>query len=89
MIIFFLYELIRVIFNFAYYRKAKEEENAEEVEADKQAAIDAAVAEALKKKDEMSNAASDDMNPENMTPEQMEQFKQFLAQQKEQNKNEE
>lgn len=85
MIIFFLYELIRVIFNFAYYRKAKEEEGAEAAESEKQAAIDAAVAEALAK----NKSQQDNLNPENMTPEQMEQFKQFLAQQKEQDKPEE
>jgi signal peptidase len=85
MIIFFLYELIRVIFNFAYYRKAKEEEGAEAAESEKQAAIDAAVAEALAK----NKSQQEDLNPENMTPEQMEQFKQFLAQQKEQDKHEE
>lgn len=85
MIIFFLYELIRVIFNFAYYRKAKEEEGAEAAESEKQAAIDAAVAEALAK----NKSQQENLNPENMTPEQMEQFKQFLAQQKEQDKPEE
>lgn len=71
MIIFFIYELIRVILNFGDYRKAQAEE-------DKQAAVKAALAE-----------QNGDSKPEEFTPEQMEQFKQFLAQQKEQNKPEE
>ena len=75
MIIFFLYELIRVIFNFAYYRKAKDEEGAEAAESEKQAAIDAAVAAALAEKDKADTSGA-------LTPEQMEQFKQFMEQQK-------
>lgn len=71
MILFFIYELIRVILNFGDYRKAQAEE-------DKKAAVEAALAE-----------KNGDANPEEFTPEQMEQFKQFLAQQKEQNKPEE
>ncbi len=86
MIIFFLYELIRVIFNFAYYRKAKEEETGAEAEAKKKAEIEAAVAAALAKN---NSQQSENITPENMTPEQMEQFKEFLAQQKGQNKPEE
>lgn len=78
MIIFFLYELIRVIFNFAYFKKAKAEEEAEVSNAQKQAEIEAAVAQALAEK---SNNNSD-VSPENMTPEQMEQFKKFLEFQK-------
>ena len=71
MIIFFLYELIRVIFNFAYYKKAKEEESQES----KQSEIDEAVAKALAEKEAQTSQ-------ENLTPEQMEQFKKFLEQQK-------
>lgn len=64
MIAFFLYELVRVVMNATSYRKAKEDEN-------KQAAVDAAVAEALSEK--AGNGSSD-----NMTDEEREQFKQFL-----------
>ncbi len=71
MILFFIYELIRVILNFGNYRKAQAEE-------EKQAAVKAALAE------NNGNA-----KPEEFTPEQMEQFKEFLKQQKEQNKSEE
>ena len=71
MIIFFLYELIRVIFNFAYYKKAKEEESQES----KQSEINEAVAKALAEKEAQTSQ-------ENLTPEQMEQFKKFLEQQK-------
>ncbi len=65
MIAFFLYELVRVVLNASSYRKAKDDEK-------KQAAVDAAVAEALSEK--AGNAPSD-----NMTDEEREQFKQFLA----------
>ena len=75
MIIFFLYELIRVIFNYSYYRKAKEDEEDSEAEAKKQAEIDAAVAEALAEKDK-------EKTPEDMTDEEREQFQQFLEFQK-------
>lgn len=64
MIAFFLYELVRVVLNASSYRKAKDDEK-------KQAAVDAAVAEALSEK---SGDAS-----EKMTDEEREQFKQFLA----------
>lgn len=73
MIIFFLYELMRVVFNAAYYRKAKEDEN-------KQEAVEAAVAAALASKD-----ADEISTPKGMTPEQMEQFRQFIEFQKQQN----
>ena len=82
MIIFFMYELIRVIFNFAYYRKAKEEEGAEAAQVSKQAEIDAAVAEALADRDKDRSAV-----PDNISAEQMEQFKKFLEQQKQQDDN--
>lgn len=65
MIAFFLYELVRVVMNASSYRKAKDDEK-------KQAAVEAAVAEALSEK--AGNAPSD-----NMTDEEREQFKQFLA----------
>lgn len=83
MIIFFLYELIRVIFNYAYFKKAKVDEENEAAEAQKQAEIEAAVAEAMKAKSD-STAET----PE-LTPEQMEEFKQFLEakKQKDQQKN--
>lgn len=84
MILFFLYEMVRVIFNFAYYRKAKEEEAQEASEAEKQAAIDAAVAAALAKEDGGKSEKADNM-PEGLSPEQMEQFKQFMELQKTQN----
>ena len=70
MIIFFMYELIRVVLNFTSYRKAKTDE-------DKKAAVDAAVAEAL-------SGNSDNSLLENATDEEREQFKQFLAFKKQQ-----
>ncbi|MBQ6154031.1 MAG: signal peptidase I [Ruminococcus sp.] len=66
MIAFFLYELIRVVFNAASYKnekkkeqEAQEKESEEELEAKKQAEINAAVEAALRKRDEeaMKNAA--------------------------------
>ena len=71
MIIFFIYELVRVVINFGNYRKAK-------VDEDKQSAVDAAIAEALSDKNAEKSGVPD------LTPEQMEQFKAFLAQQKQQ-----
>ena len=67
MIIFFLYELIRVILNFTNYKKAKAEDSKNE-------AVEAAVAAALAEKDKESES-------EKLSPEQMEQFKKFLEQQ--------
>lgn len=73
MILFFLYEMIRVIMNAMNYKKAKADEEKDE-------AVKAAVAQALAgQNDQKENAVE---SPENMTPEQMEQFKQFLAMQK-------
>lgn len=69
MILFFLYELIRVILNFSNYNKSKAEE-------EKQEAVKAALAQA-------QNNQGDEVI-ENFTPEQMEQFKQFMAMQKQQ-----
>ena len=74
MIIFFMYELIRVVMNMSSYRKAKSEE-------EKEAAVKAAVAEALDSK--QSEVSSDLPNKlDDMTPEQLEQFKRFVEQQK-------
>ena len=70
MILFFLYALIRVILSANNYKKSKAEEEKEE-------AVKEAVAAALADK-EKNNGAT----PDEMTPEQMEQFKQFLAAQK-------
>lgn len=78
MIIFFLYELIRVIFNYAYFKKAKADEDSEKAEEEKQAEIDAAVAEALAQKNADNAAGASDGSPSDMTPEEMEQFRQFL-----------
>ena len=68
MILFFLYELVRVIINVMNYKKSKAEE-------DKDEAVKEAVAAALAEKEAKDTA------PAEMTPEQMEQFKKFLAQQ--------
>lgn len=73
MIIFFLYELIRVVLNFSNYKKAKADE-------DKEAAVKAAVAEAkAESKLDLPDSLAE------MTPEQLEQFKQFMAMQQAQN----
>lgn len=69
MIIFFMYEMIRVVMNAMNYKKAKADEEKDE-------AVKAAVAEALAEQHDNETAT-----PENMSPEQMEQFKQFLAMQ--------
>ena len=73
MIIFFLYELIRVVLNFSNYKKAKADEEKEE-------AVKAAVAAA---KEESKLDLPDSLAE--MTPEQLEQFKQFMAMQQAQN----
>lgn len=65
MILFFLYELIRVVLNFSNYKKAKSEEEKEE-------AVKEAVAAA--KADE-----GDIKLPDGITEDQVEQFKQFIA----------
>ncbi len=70
MILFFIYEVIRVVMNMTNYRKAKAQEEQEE-------AVKAAVADALAGKELDDDAAAF----EKMTPEQREQFKQFMAQQ--------
>ena len=88
MIIFFLYEMIRVVINAVNYKNDKAKEEMEETEEEKQAAIDAAVAAALKKQaeenapsPEESDAPAASDTPE-MTPEELEQFRQFQAFQK-------
>lgn len=70
MIIFFLYELIRVVLNFSNYKKAKADE-------DKEQAVKEAVAAAKAERgmNDLPESLTD------MTPEQLEQFKQFMAQQ--------
>lgn len=83
MIIFFLYEIVRVVLNALNYKKSKSEQDREDVEREKQEAVDAAVKAALAAvgKD-VPDAPAEDAEkaaPADMTPEQMEQFKQFLA----------
>ena len=74
MIIFFMYELIRVVLNFSNYKKAQAEEEKEE-------AVKAAVAAA-----KTSGGIGDIPDSiSEMTPEQLEQFKKFMEQQKAQN----
>ena len=73
MILFFLYELIRVVLNFSNYKKAKADE-------DKEAAVKEAVAAAkAESKLDLPDSLAE------MTPEQLEQFKQFMAMQQAQN----
>lgn len=106
MIIFFLYEIIRVVLNTLNYKKAKSEEEKENAEKEKQEAVEAAVAAALAavKTEENAGAspapapvveaeaaapvveAEAEAKAPEMTAEQMEQFKQFLAFQEAQKK---
>ena len=82
MIIFFLYEIIRVVINAMNYKKAKAEEEKENAEREKQEAVDAAVKAALEAREgssEPETAEAVGKPAEELTPEQMEQFKQFLA----------
>ena len=73
MILFFLYELIRVVLNISNYKKAKANE-------DKEAAVKEAVAAAkAETKADLPDSLAE------MTPEQLEQFKQFMAMQQAQN----
>ena len=81
MIIFFLYAMIRVVISAMNYKKGKADEAKEDAEKEKQAAVDAAVAAALAEKNNKEDAKPADASAD-MTPEQMEQFKQFLAFQK-------
>lgn len=73
MIIFFMYELIRVILNAMRYKNSKAQEEKDE-------AVKAAVAEALAEQKEHNDKEIESID--DMTPEQREQFKQFLAMQK-------
>ncbi len=70
MIIFFLYALIRVVLSVSGYKKTKAEE-------EKEAAVKEAVAAAKAERgmNDLPESLAD------MTPEQLEQFKQFMAQQ--------
>lgn len=84
MIIFFMYEIVRVVINAMNYKKTKEQESKEDAEKEKEEAVKVAVAAALAEKESektegISSSTSD------MTPEQMEQFKQFMEFQKMQN----
>lgn len=73
MIIFFMYELIRVVMNAMNYKKAKADEEKDE-------AVKAAVAAALSEQQASDNKGSD---PSKMlTPEQLEQLKQYMESQK-------
>lgn len=72
MIIFFLYELIRVVLNATHYKKAKTDD-------EKQQAVDAAVAAALAQNSAASAASTD---APAMSAEELEQFRQFQAFQK-------
>lgn len=84
MIIFFMYEIIRVVLNAMSYRKSKEQEAKENAEKEKNDAVQAAVKAALAEK-EAGRTVSMPGAPADMTPEQMEQFKQFMEFQKMQN----
>ncbi|MBQ3264952.1 MAG: hypothetical protein IJH07_04155 [Ruminococcus sp.] len=83
MIIFFMYEIIRVVMNAMSYKKTKEQEEKENAEKDKEEAVKAAVAAALAEKETAqagAGAASD--APSGMTPEELEQFRKFQEFQK-------
>nr|WP_316621393.1 hypothetical protein [uncultured Ruminococcus sp.] len=73
MIIFFMYELIRVVMNAMNYKKAKADEEKEE-------AVKAAVAAALSEQQASDNKGSD--LSKMLTPEQLEQLKQYMESQK-------
>ena len=83
MIIFFLYEIIRVVINAVNYRNDKAKEEIKQTEEEQQAAIDAAVAEALKKRDEQNAdqapAHTSDADFPQMSDKEYEEFKQFQA----------
>ena len=81
MIVFFMYALIRVVLSATNYRKVKTKEEEQEAEEEKKKEIDAAVAAALAEKNGGEEAKPANA-PADMTPEQMEQFKRFLAFQK-------
>ena len=88
MIIFFLYAIIRVVISALNYKKGLAEDAKEEAEKEKEEAVKAAVAAALAAKNEIEakQAQAEEKPAEkaeeksaDMTPDQMEQFKQFLA----------
>ena len=84
MIIFFLYEIVRVVLNTLNYKKAKCDEEKEAAEREKQEAVDAAVAAALEaQKTAQADAASADAAPADAAPdmsaEDYEEFKRFMA----------
>ena len=82
MIIFFLYEIIRVVLNTMNYKKSKAAEDKESAEREKQEAVDAAVKAAL---EAQKNAQSDAPAPApaepapsaDMSPEELEEFRKF------------
>ncbi len=82
MIIFFLYALVRVIISAMNYKKEMSDEEKQEAEQKKQEEIDAAVAAALAAQNGGEQTPGESAQTADMTPEQMEQFKQFLAFQK-------
>lgn len=73
MIIFFMYELIRVVMNTMNYKKAKADEEKDE-------AVKAAVAAALSGQQANDKNTSDPTK--DLTPEQLEQIKQYMESQK-------
>lgn len=77
MIIFFMYEIIRVVLNAMSYKKTKAEEEKENAEKEKDEAVKAAVAEALAEKESEKTAG--------MSAEELEQFRKFQEFQKMQN----
>ncbi len=81
MIVFFMYEIIRVILNAMNYKKSKAEEEKENAEKEKDDAVKAAVAAALAEQ----NAGVLSEGTSGMSAEEMEQFRQFQAFQKMQN----
>lgn len=82
MIIFFMYEIFRVVLNAMNYKKAKEEESKENAEKEKDDAVKAAVEAALAAKEANQTDAAADNAGSGMSAEEMEQFKQFQAFQK-------
>lgn len=73
MIIFFMYELIRVVMNAMNYKKAKADEEKDE-------AVKAAVAAALSEQQANNKNGSDPTK--DLTPEQLEQIKKYMESQK-------
>ena len=70
MIIFFMYELIRVVLNATNYKKTK-------VNEEKDAAVQAAVAEALAQQSAQNAASAENAAPAEMTQEELEEFRKF------------